>query len=130
MAGVEEDGASELLFWNRLLTSNLAAFGVEDDADGAVDAAVDDDDAVEAEEVDVAVDDDDDAGAAAAADGGIPVENDVVREWILPFGFAAGTEPNDLIPSGFTIGAGPGEDEMGAEASLMDPKVTDDPGDG
>ena len=128
MAGVD-DGASELLFWKRLLTSNLAVFGVEEDADGAVDAAVEVDDDVEAEEVDVAVDDDDEADAAAGADGGIPVENDVVRECILPFGFA-GTEPNDLIPSGFIIGAGAGEDEMGAEASSMDPKVTDEPGDG
>ena len=128
MAAVEEDGASELLFWKRLFTSNLAALGVDEDpeTEEAVEAPVEVED-VEAEEVDVAVDDDDETDVAAAADGGIPVENDVVRECILPF---AGTEPKDLIRSGFIVGAGAGEDEMGAEASSIDPKVTDDPGDG
>ncbi len=126
MAAVDDDGASELLFWKRLFTSNFgAALGVDEDPD--TDGAVDED--VDAEEVDGAVDDDDEADGAAAVDGGIPVENEVVRECILPFGFA-GTEPNDLIRSGFIVGAGAGEDEMGAEASSMDPKVTDDPGDG
>lgn len=86
----------------------MAAFRVEEDADGAVDAATDMGEEVEADNTNVAVDDDDKADAAVAADGGISVENDVVWEWTLPFGFAD-TEPNDLILSGFIIGVGRGE---------------------
>ena len=110
-----DEGASDVLFWNRLLTSNLACFDV-DDAAVEEDAAVEDDDAV--------VEDED-----AAADGGVPVENDVVRECILPFVAAAGTLPKDLIPSGLIVGTDAGEDEIGAEASSIDPKVTDEPSD-
>jgi hypothetical protein len=39
---------------------------------------------------------------------------------------SAGTEPNDLKPSCFMGGAGAGEEEMGAETSSMEPKVTAD----
>ena len=39
---------------------------------------------------------------------------------------SAGTEPNDLTPSCFTAGAGAGEEEMGAETSSIEPKVTAD----
>ena len=62
VAGLEEDvdEASEVLFWKRLFTSNLGAFGVDDGPD--VDGAVDDE---EAADVDSAVDDD----ANVAADG-------------------------------------------------------------
>ena len=39
------------------------------------------------------------------------------------------TEPKDLTPSaGFTAGADAGEEEIGAEASSIEPKVTADPG--
>ena len=71
-AGLEEDvdEASEVLFWKRLFTSNLGAFGVDDEPD--VDGAVDDE---EADDVEGAVDD----NADVAADGGVPVENEVVR---------------------------------------------------
>ena len=68
VAAVEENGASELLFWKRLLTSNLAALGVDEDpeTEEVVEAPVEVEDVeaeevevedVEAEEVDVAVDD-------------------------------------------------------------------------
>ena len=110
-AGVVE-GASALLLWKRLLTSNLAV-GLNAEVEG-----VSEEDA--AAEVEVGVDVD-------ATEGGVPVENEVVREWTLPFVFA-GTEPKDLIPSGFIVGTAAGEEDMGAEASSMDPKVTDEPG--
>ena len=67
---VVENWASALLFWKRLFTSNLGAFGVDDEPD--VDGAVDDE---EADDVEGAVDDD----ADVAAEGGVPVENEVVR---------------------------------------------------
>ena len=39
------------------------------------------------------------------------------------------TEPKDLTPSaGFTAGADAGEEDIGAEASSIEPKVTADPG--
>ena len=106
-------GASELLFWKRLFTSNPARFGVDEEAEVA-EVAADEDDAA-ADEVD-------------AAEGGVPVEKDVVRECILPFVLAAGTVPKDLIPSGLMTGTEAGEDDIGAEASSIDPKVTDEPG--
>lgn len=119
-AGEEVDEASEVLFWKRLFTSNFAVFGVDEEPD--VDGAVDE------EDVDGAVEDDEDDDAAAVApDGGVPVENEMVRVWIFPFVFA-GTDPKDLIPSDFIVGAAAGEDEIGALASSMDPKVTDEPG--
>ena len=118
---MEVDGASELLFWKRLLTSNLGRFGVDDDVDGAVEEEAAE---VEPDAVDGAVEDAD----VAAADGGMPVENEVVREWCFPFD-VAGTLPNDLIPSGLIVGTFAGEDDIGAEASSIDPKVTDEPGD-
>ena len=40
----------------------------------------------------------------------------------------AGTVPKDLIPSGLMTGTEAGEDDIGAEASSIDPKVTDEPG--
>lgn len=106
---VDEEGPSELLLWKRLFTSNPARLGVDEDEGGVAD------------EEDAAADEVD------AAEGGIPVENDVVRECILPFVFAAGTEPNVLMPSGLMVGTAAGEDEMGAEVSSMDPKVTEEP---
>lgn len=66
----------------------------------------------------------------AATDGGVPVENDVVREWPFPFEVEAGTEPNDFIPSGLIVGTAAGEEDMGAAASSIDPKVTDEPAPG
>ena len=63
----------------------------------------------------------------AAADGSGPVEKEVVREWTLPLVFT-GTEPKVLIPSGLIVGTAAGEDDIGAAASSMDPKVTNEPG--
>ena len=43
--------------------------------------------------------------------------------------FWTATEPKDLTPSaGFTAGADAGEEEIGAAASSIEPKVTADPG--
>ena len=72
VAGLEEDvdDASEVLFWKRLFTSNLGAFGVDDEPD--VDGAVDDE---EADDVEGTVGDDVDV----AANGGVPVENENIR---------------------------------------------------
>lgn len=117
---MEAEGPSELLFWKRLLTSNLGRFGVEDEVD--VDGVAEEEAVVD--DVDGAVEDVD---AADAAEGGVPVENEIVREWCFPFEVAAGTDPNDLIPSGLMVGTVAGDDDMGADASSMDPKVTDDP---
>ena len=55
-------------------------------------------------------------------------QNDVVREWILPFEEVAGRDPKDLMPSGLIVGTAAGEEDIGAEVSSMDPKVTDEPG--
>jgi hypothetical protein len=42
--------------------------------------------------------------------------------------FWKATEPNDLTPSAdFTAGADAGEEDIGAEALSIEPKVTDDP---
>ena len=82
---------------------------------------------VEAVEEEGAEEDEPEAEEVAVADGGVPVEKEVVREWTLPFVFA-GTEPKVLIPSGLIVGTAAGEDDMGAAASSMDPKVTDEPG--
>ena len=49
---------------------------------------------------------------------------DLPLRWAL----SAGTEPNDLTPSCFMGGSGAGEEEMGAETSSMEPKVTADAG--
>ena len=84
---------------------------------------------VEAVEEEGAAEDEPEAEEVAGADGGVPVEKEVVREWTLPFVFA-GTEPKDLIPPGLIVGTVAGEDDMGVAASSMDPKVTDEPGDG
>ena len=65
----------------------------------------------------------------AAAEGGVPMENEVVRVWPLPFEVAAGTDPNDFIPSPLIVGTAAGEEEIGADASSIDPKVTDEPSD-
>jgi hypothetical protein len=41
----------------------------------------------------------------------------------------AGTEPKDFTPSALIVdGAAAGEDEIGADASSMEPKVTAEPG--
>ena len=60
------------------------------------------------------------------------MENEVVRVWPLPFELivVAGTDPNDFIPSPLIGGTDAGEDEIGADASSIDPKVTDEPDDG
>ena len=87
---------------------------------------MEDEGAAEEDAADVDADAEDDA--VAAAEGGVPVENEVVREWALPL--VAGNVPNDLIPSGLIVGTAAGDEDMGAEASSMDPKVTDEPGDG
>ena len=47
-------------------------------------------------------------------------------EFPLRRALSAGTEPNDLTPSCFMGGAGAGEEEIGAETSSMEPKVTAD----
>lgn len=86
------DEASEVMFWKRLSTSNLGAFGVHIEPD--VDVTVDDE---EADDVKSAREDDD---AHVVAYGGIP------------------------IPSDWIVGAGMGEDEMGALASSMGLKAT------
>ena len=85
---------------------------------------VEDVDTVEEES---AAEDEPEVEEVAAADGGVPVEKEVVREWTSPFVFA-GTEPKDLIPPGLIVRTVAGEDDMGAAASSMDPKVTDEPG--
>ena len=100
------------MFWKRLLTSNLAGLIAE-----GVGVDVEDDEAADVDAVAV----------AAVAEGGVPVENEVVREWTLPFELA-GTEPNVLIPSDLITGTAAGEDDIGAEASSMDPKVTAETG--
>ena len=58
---------------------------------------------VEAVEEEGAAEDEPEAEEVAGADGGVPVEKEVVREWTLQFVFA-GTEPKVLIPSGLIIG--------------------------
>ena len=105
-----------LLFRKRPSTSNLGG--------GLMVEGVDD---VEAVEEEGAAEDEPEVEEVAAADGGVPVEKEVVREWTLPFVFA-GTEPKDLIPLGLIVGTVAGEDGMGAAASSMDPKVTNEPG--
>ena len=60
-------------------------------------------------------------GVGDAAGGEGPREDFV--ELPLRRASSAGTEPNDLTSSCF-MGAGAGEEEMGAETSSMEPKVT------
>jgi hypothetical protein len=70
----------------------------------------------------------DDDDAAAPADEAVGAA--VVEAFIEPFGCCAGTDPKDLTTSDLTeaaVGggtAGDGDDEIGAEVSLIDPKVT------
>ena len=66
---------------------------------------------------------DDDANAAV--DGGVAVENEVIRACIFPPALAD-TEPSDLIVGA----AAEEEDEMAALAWPMEPKVADEHGDG
>jgi hypothetical protein len=45
----------------------------------------------------------------------------------LACGGAAGTDPNDFGASALTAGAGAGDDEIVADASSIDPNVTEEP---
>ena len=104
-AGEGADGAGEL--WKSFAMSFLSSF-----AGGA-----DDDDGV-ADEDDVAVVDAD-AVDTAGRDGCVG----------LPLLLAAGTVPNDFTIVSLSVGgAAAGEEEIGAEASSIDPKVTAEPG--
>jgi hypothetical protein len=105
--GVDDDEEDEG-FWNILRMSFLSSLGALE-AGGGVGLA-----------------DDDDAAAPAVEPAGATDDEALV----VPLGCCAGTDPNDLTTSDFTeaaVGgetAGDGDEEMGAEASLMDPNVT------
>lgn len=71
------------------------------------------------------------------ADGGVGVDVEAPLGGRFKEGFemdalpftcpVAGTDPNDLTPSDFTAGVEAGEEDMGAETSSIDPKVTGEP---
>lgn len=46
---------------------------------------------------------------------------------LLVVAAVAGTEPKDLTPSDLMAGVAAGDDEMGAEASSIEPNVTAEP---
>ncbi len=46
---------------------------------------------------------------------------------VLGGGVEAAKEPNDFIPSDFIGGTDAGEEDIGAETSSIEPKVTDEP---
>lgn len=75
------------------------------------------------------VDDDEGAGDEEPLGGRFKVGFEVgaVVDGDLPFVLVAGTEPKDLTPSDFTVGAWAGEEDMGAPASSIDPKDTAEP---
>jgi len=103
-----EDGADDG-FWNIFLMSILGlAAAAEATEVGAVD---------------------DDAEVDAADDEGVGDKTDVLDEIdALPLTWpevVAGTDPKDFtLPSDLTGGAEAGDEDIGAEASSIDPKVT------
>lgn len=109
--GGAEEGA-EVGFWNIFLMSilGLGTEAAEGAAAGGVAAAVDDDD-------------DDDVEAAGVITDDLEEMDAFPLTWPV-----AGTDPKDFTPSDLIGGAATGDEDIGAETSSIEPKVTAEPG--
>lgn len=115
-AGVEA-GAEGL--WNNFLMSGFSSLGPEEEVAGVVaDVEFEADRAGEDDEDGVARDEP--VGRAADIDGLPLIWDDVVAG-------AAGTVPNDLTTLSFMGFGAAGDEDIGADASSIDPKVTGEP---
>jgi len=114
-AGVEVDGV-DVGFWNIFL---MSIFGFATGAASGAGAVAGEEDAVDGEDaIGIGPDEVAEATCAGNADG-----LDEMEAFPLTC-VCAGTVPKDLTISDLSVGAAAGEEEIGADASSIDPKVT------